>query len=106
MNASQFHGRPTHSGGDDDPPTTADVPGDEGGPGTGLDLTGYAVESRDGNDVGTVIVYATDHLVVRTSAFGNTVTIPIRLMGRVDHLTRVIYVNEDWDVLRRGAASS
>jgi len=77
---------------------------DAGGPGTELDLTGYTVEARDGVSVGTVTEYATDHLVIRTSSFGNTTSMPIQLMRQVDHQNRIIHVDEDGDALRPGGA--
>ena len=69
---------------------------DEGGPGTAIDLAGYAVAATDG-DIGTVetLDAAAGHLVVDTGTwiFGRSVLLPAATVERVDHRERKVHVD-------------
>ena len=62
------------------------------------DLTGYAVEARDG-EIGKVdkhdVESGTTHLIVSTGPwiFGRTVMLPAGVIERIDHDTRVVVVS-------------
>ena len=86
----------------DDP---TDVETDEGGPGTEIDLVGYAVEATDGG-IGSVVeadrTTGAAHLVVDTGPwiFGRRVLLPAGTVERVDHLARTVHVDRTRDQVK------
>jgi hypothetical protein len=86
----------------DDP---ADVEADEGGPGTEVDLVGYAVEATDGG-IGSVVEAShapgAAYLVVDTGPwiFGRRVLLPAGTVERVDHLARTVHVDRTRDQVK------
>ena len=86
----------------DDP---TDVEADEGGPGTEIDLVGYAVEATDGG-IGSVAEVDTAagaaHLVVDTGPwiFGRKVLLPAGTVERVDRDERKVYVDRTKDQIK------
>jgi hypothetical protein len=92
----------------DDP---TDLEADEGGPGTEIDLAGYAVEATDGG-IGSVV--EVDHtpgaafLVVDTGPwiFGRRVLLPVGVIERVDHPERTVHVDRTRDQVKDAPAES
>jgi hypothetical protein len=77
----------------------------EGGPGTEVDLAGYAVAATDG-DIGTVdaldATAGAAFLIVDTGPwiFGRTVMLPAGTVERVDHAARRVHVDRTRDQVK------
>ncbi|WP_157756970.1 PRC-barrel domain containing protein [Plantactinospora sp. KBS50] len=105
----QVDGRDEPGGADpgdpDREPGTGRGTGDEGGPGTEIELTGYRVAAEDG-EIGTVDEATAEDgagvLVVDTGAWisGRRVRLPATTVHRIDHLDRTVYVDLDREQVR------
>jgi hypothetical protein len=101
--AGGYSGAAPDRGPSPDDPT--DVETDDGGPGTEIDLTGYAVRATDGRIGSVVQVDRTPgaaYLVVDTGPwiFGHEVLLPAGVVERVDHQERTVYVDRTRDQVR------